>query len=242
MDNNMAYYFRNLVSFLQGTATIPEVAVYPLNGRTLGRDVSRSGRRNPQAVLGNVRPAPGPDGTRDGSYQFFGRRNSYILFPNRGGLDTKYSITLAAWIYPELRAGPIFNYLANGKGVRFWVNTATSLFVQFTRRNGLRSTPALTTRALRPLKWQFVAATYNGASGIAKLFANGRFVARRYIGRIRLATNYSVRMGARIGDGRFFKGRISCMQVYNGALSRSQLISKKRRCFRRSKLQLSWFA
>ena len=46
----MAYYFRNLVSFLQGTAIIPEVAVYPLNGRTLGRDVSRSGRRNPQAV------------------------------------------------------------------------------------------------------------------------------------------------------------------------------------------------
>ena len=46
----MAYHFRNLVSFLQGTAIIPEVAVYPLNGRTLGRDVSRSGRRNPQAV------------------------------------------------------------------------------------------------------------------------------------------------------------------------------------------------
>ncbi|XP_015778366.1 PREDICTED: uncharacterized protein LOC107356242 [Acropora digitifera] len=40
-------------------------------------------------------------------------------------------------------------------------------------------------------------------------------------------------MGARIGDGRLFKGRISCMQAYNGALSRSQLISKKRRCFRR---------
>ena len=110
------------------------------------------------------------------------------------------------------------------------MNTATSLLVQFTRQNGLQSTMALTTMALRPLKWQFVAANYNGENGIAKLFANGRFVARRDIGRIRLATNYPVRMGARIGDGRFFKGRISCMQVYNGAFSRSQLISKKRRC------------
>ena len=108
------------------------------------------------------------------------------------------------------------------------MNTATSLLVQFTRRNGPQSTTALTTIALRPLKWQFVAANYNGANGIAKFFAKGRFVERRYIGRIRLATNYPERMGARIGDGRFFKGRISCMQVYNGALSGSQLISKKR--------------
>ena len=71
---------------------------------------------------------------------------------------------------------------------------------------------------------------------MAKLFVNGRFTARKFIGRIRLATNYPVRMGARIGDRRYFRGRISCMQVYNGALSRSQVISKKRKCFRRGKL------
>ena len=46
----MTYYFRNLISFLQGTGIILVVAVYPLNGRTLSRDVSRSGRGNPQAV------------------------------------------------------------------------------------------------------------------------------------------------------------------------------------------------
>ena len=209
------------------------VAIFPLNGRVTGRDVSR--RRNPRGILGYVRPAKGPDGTRNGAYQFYGRSNSYILFPNRGGLDTKYSITLLAWIYHEGSAGPIFNYMPNGWGVHFWMVSRRTLFVRFTHRKGRRFTHALASRRVVPRRWQFVGATYNGRTGLAKLFVNGRFTARRYIGKIRLATNYPVRMGARIGDRRYFRGRISCMQVYNGALTRSQINSKRRKCFKRSK-------
>ena len=212
------------------------VAIFPLNGATKSKDIST--RNNARGVTVNVRPAPGPDGTRDGSYQFFGRSNSYILFPNRGGLDTKRSITLLAWILHQGRAGPIFNYMPNGWGVHFWMITPRTLFVRFTRRRGRRFTAAVVSRSVTPGRWQFVGASYNGRTGHAKLFVNGRFTARRYIGRIRLATNYPVRMGARIGDRRYFRGRISCMQVYNGALPRRQIISKKRRCFRRSKLIL----
>ena len=209
------------------------VAIFPLNGRTKGKDISS--RRNWAGRLGYVRTAPGPDGTRDGSYQFYGRSNSYILFPNGGSLDTKRSITLLAWIYHTGRAGPIFNYMPNGWGVHFWMISPRTLFVRFTRRRGRRFTTAVVSRTVRPGRWQFVGATYNGRTGQAKLFVNGRFTARKYIGRIRLATNYPVRMGARIGDRRYFRGRISCMQVYNGALSRRQILSKKRRCFRRGK-------
>ena len=222
-------------SFLLVTITTQAVAIFPLNGRTTGKDVSR--RRNPRGILGYVRPAPGPDGARDGSYQFYGRSNSYILFPNRGGLDTKRSITLLAWIYHEGRAGPIFNYMANGWGVHFWMISPRTLFVRFTRRRGRRFTKAVMSRRVVPRRWQFVGAAYNQGTGVAKLFVNARFTARKYLGRIRLATNYPVRMGARIGDRRYFRGRISCMQVYNGALSRWQIISKKRKCFRRSKLR-----
>ena len=210
------------------------VAIFPLNGGTKGKDIST--RNNARGTLSYVRPAPGPDGTRDGSYQFYGKRNSYILFPNRGGLDTKRSITLLAWILHQGRAGPIFNYMPNGWGVHFWMTTPRTLFVRFTRRKGRRFTAAVVSRRIIPGRWQFVGASYNGRTGQAKLFVNRRFTARKYIGRIRLATNYPVRMGARIGDGRYFRGRISCMQVYNGALSLRQIISKKRRCFRRSKL------
>ena len=210
------------------------VAIFPLNGGTKGKDIST--RNNARGMLGYVRPARGPDGTRDGSYQFYGRSNSYILFPNRGGLDTQGSITLLAWIFHQGRAGPIFNYMPNGWGVHFWMISPRTLFVRFTRRRGRRFTAAVVSRSVTPRQWQFVGATYNGRTGQAKLFVNRGFTARKYIGRIRLATNYPVRMGTRIGDGRYFRGRISCMQVYNGALSRQQIILKKRRCFRRSKL------
>ena len=207
------------------------VAIYPLNGGVRGRDISLS--KNPPGILRNVRTAPGPDGTRDGSFQFQGRSTSYIYFPNRGKLDTRRSITLMAWIYHEGRAGPIFNYMPNGWGVHFWMISPRTLFVRFTRRRGRSFTKAVISRRVGPRRWQLVAATYNHRSGRAKLFVQNRFVARKYIGRIRLATNYPVRVGARIGDRRYYRGRISCMQVYPLSLKAKQINERKKRCFRK---------
>ena len=207
------------------------VAIYPLNGGVKGRDISLS--KNPTAILSNVRTAPGPDRTRDGSYQFLGKSNSYLQFPNPGKLDTRRSITLMAWIYHQGRAGPIFNYMPNGWGVHFWMISPRTLFARFTRRKGRRFTKAVISRRVRPNRWQLVAATYDGRSGQAKLFVQNRFVTQKYVGRIRLATNYPVRMGARLGDTRFFFGRISCMQVYPMALTRRQILARKTRCFRK---------
>ena len=213
--------------------SVRAVAIYPLNGGVKGRDISLS--RNPTAILSNVRPAQGPDGTPDGSYQFFGKSNSFIQFPNRGKLDTRRSITLMAWIYHQGGAGPIFNYMPNGWGVHFWMILPQTLFARFTHRSTRRFTKAVISRRVLAKRWQLVAATYDGRSGRAKLFVQNRFVTQKYIGRIRLATNYPVRMGARLGDSRYFHGRISCMQVYPMALTRRQILARKTRCFRKGK-------
>lgn len=230
-----------LISLYYWTVKTQAVAIFPLNGLTRGKDISFG--RNPPGTLSNVRPAQGPDNTRTGSYQFFGLRRSFIYFPNRGGLDTKKSITLLASIYHEGRAGPIFHYKPNGWAVHFWMVTPRTLFVRFARRKGLRLTTPVASRTVVPRRWQFVGATYNYRTGVAKLFVNSRFVAAKRIGRIRLATNYPVRMGAIGRDKRYFKGRIACMQVYNGALSRWQIISKKKRCYRSKSIHffLQWF-
>ena len=206
------------------------MAVYPLNRNTRGRDVSFA--RNPSGRVSGVRYAPGPDNSPGGSIKFYGNRNSYVQFPNRGKIDTRRSITLLAWIYHTGRAGPIFNYMPNGWGVHFWMITPTTLFVRFTRRRGRRSTAAVYSRSVRPRKWQFVGATYSYRTGVARLFVNSRFVAQKRIGRFRLATNYPVRMGARIGDRRYLRGRISCMQVYNQALKKNQILVRQKRCFK----------
>lgn len=207
------------------------MAIYPLNGGVKGRDISLS--RNPTGILSNVRTAPGPDKTRDGSYQLLGRSNSYIQFPNRGKIDTRRSITLMAWIYHEGRAGPIFNYMPNGWGVHLWMVSPNTLFVRYTRRQGRTFTAALSSRRVTPRKWQYIAATYDYITGYAKLYLDSKLIAQRRLGRMRLATNYPVRMGARIGDRRYFRGRISCVMVFDVALNPNQIARRKKRCFRR---------
>ena len=188
--------------------------------------------RNPKGKLGYVRSAPGPDTYPGGSYQFFGRRDSYIEFPNRGKLDTRRSITIIAWIYHEGRAGPIFNYMPNGWGVHLWMVSPRTLFVRYTRRRGRKPTKDLSSRKIKPLKWQYIATTYDYITGYAKLYLDGKVIAQRKIGRIRLATNYPVRMGARRGDRRYFRGRISCVMVFDVALNPNQIARRKKRCFR----------
>lgn len=210
-------------------------AIYPLSQRTRTRDLGLY--NNPAGTARNIRYAPGPDKRQNSATQFLGTSTSYIEFPNRGRLDTKKSITLLVWIYHGGRAGPIFNYMSNGWGVHLWMISPRTLFVRFTRRSGRRFTPAVTSRRVLPRRWQYVGATYDYRRGIAKLFINRRFVASRPIGRIRLATNYPVRMGARAGDRRYFRGRISCIQVYDQPLTTSQILRRKKRCFTRGKNQ-----
>lgn len=111
----------------------------------------------------------------------------------------------------------------------------TTLFVRFTRRQRRLFTRHLQYRRVRHRKWQYVGATYSSRTGVAKLYVNNRLVARKRIGRFRLATNYPVRMGARIGDSRFFRGKISCMQVYSVALNSRQIAARMKRCFLKGK-------
>ena len=206
-------------------------AFYPLTSKTRGRDMSMFG--NPPGKLGYVRSAPGPDKLPGGSYQFYGRPDSFIEFPNRGELDTRTSITIIAWIYHEGRAGPIFNYMPNGWGVHLWMVTPNTLFARFTRRQGRTFTAPLSSRRITPRKWQYVAATYDYLTGYAKLYLDSRVIAQKKLGRIRLSTNYPVRMGVRKGDRRYFRGRISCVMVFDVALNPNQIARRKKRCFRR---------
>lgn len=209
--------------------------MYPLNKRTRGKDISSSG--NPEGELYGVRPAPGPDGLPDGSFYFSGRKTSYIKFPNNGKLDSRYSLTLLAWVYPQ-GSGPIFHFSPGG--VRFWVVRPNLLLVRFVRRTG-RPTRQLISRRLIPRQWNYVGASYDEKTGIATLWRNSRPLKSVFIGRIRLATNRPVRMGSLPRDMRYFRGRISCMQVYSVPLSGPEIKRAEKVCFRARKLILNAF-
>ena len=195
--------------------------MYPLDGAHGTKEVNN---RVGAGVASGVYTAPGPDGKPDGSYEFSGTVNSYIEFPNGGGLDVKNSITMLCWLYPGGQDGPLFNYRNNGSwGVHLWVAQG-KLYVHFKKRD-YSTTVGLLHTPLKPEDgWKFVGASYDQANGDAKLWVNGKAVQTLNIGaNLQLATQDNVRMGVRIDHPWYFKGKIAQMQVYNVALTQEQI-------------------
>lgn len=202
------------------------VALYPLNAKYQALDVIGG---NAPGIMKNVVPAAGPFNQSGNSLSFLGTPDSYIEFPNNGNLDAKNSISLLAWVLPQ-KEGPIFNYKTDGWGVNLWMAKPRKLFARFVDREQRALLTAIKSTHIKPNMWNFVAAIYDQTSGHASLWINGKKEDEQYIGNITLGTNYAVRMGARIGDKRNFRGRISCMQVYSVALNRRQISDAKLKC------------
>ena len=195
--------------------------MFPLNSTFGAKEIKH------RVAEGNARGvtfAPGPDGVAGGSHEFSGSPNSFIEFPNSQGgpMDVRYSITMLCWVYHSGQYGPLFNYMPDGAGgVHLWAVDG-QLFVCFTKRDY-----SLTTRLLHTAPaggWKFVGATYDRSTGDAKLWVDGFVVQTLNIGAgLDLATQDSIRMGAKNYDGRYFKGRIAQMQVYDKALTQEQI-------------------
>ena len=198
------------------------VAFYPLNSKYTTREIKN---RQPQATPVGVSVAAGPDGKAGSSYQFTGLKNSYIEFLNNGGLDVQHSITLLCWLYPENTDGPIFNYKTTGHpwAVHLWIHTG-QLYGVISQRNYVMIPGLSSFQVLAINQWHYVGFTYNHVTGMANLWLDNQRVVQRNIGTgFSLSTQDDVRMGALENDGRYFKGRITAMQIYDVALNEEQI-------------------
>lgn len=216
------------LKFSSSSANVRPVALFPLNARYEARDVIGG---NPPGETNHVTPALGPDGNDGGSLSFLGTPESYIEFPNDGRLDTKDSLTILAWIFPE-KEGPIFNFKRDGWGANLWLAQKRKLLAHFVERthDKLSQPDPLQSTKVFPNRWNYVGATYDHTTGKACLWVNGKCEDSKNLGHIELATNYTIRMGAREGDKRNYRGRISCLQVYNEALTSGQINNVKDNC------------
>ena len=142
----------------------------------------------------------------------------------------KNSITILAWVNSQAR-GPIFHFHPKAWGVHFWTVSSNTVSVRFTKRRTRDFTAALASTTVKRGRWQFIGASYDQPTGMAMLFVGGRLVAKKRIGRLRLATNYPARMGPIKNDRRHFRGKISCLQVYKVALNARQILRRRNRCF-----------
>ena len=201
------------------------VAFYPLNRKYGARE---NENRQTQGTTVGVSLAPGPNSKAAGSYHFMGNANSYIEFPNDGGLDAKRSITMLCWLYPQNTDGQFFNYKTSGSwGVHMWV-VSGKLFAGFTKRNYQFTQALITSDALALNQWQYVGACYDYNTGVASLWLDGQQVVQTNIGAgLTLGTHDDVRMGAKRGDGRYFRVRIAAMQIYDDAFTKEQVNGMK---------------
>lgn len=208
------------------------VAVYPFNNETGVKDVSP---HRGEGISKGTLFSQGIHGELGGSIEVQGHSDSYIELTNTGNLDTKVSITILLYVYPLGSPGPIVNYKRDGHGVQIYETSSDgngTLGARINPRDSGKYQPEVKARILRFNEWQFIGVTYNGSSGVVKLWHEGQAVAsRRYDRLADIATQFVVRIGTRQGNsGECFSGRLACLQFYSTALTVLQIKNARIAC------------
>ena len=179
--------------------------------------------RQLRGTLGDVAITNGPYNEPGGAYMFYGTINSYIQFPNKGGLDTQFSITLMCWVQPGGQDGPLFNYGVFDYNVCIQIYNG-KFFNRIVNHQSSQTLTDITTEVLTAGEWVHVAASYDHNSGNNSLYINGHLRASQNIGTgYEIATAVQrVRMGVKFGSS-YFKGKIAEMKVYAVALNEAQI-------------------
>ena len=227
----MGAYTRDIffVSIIPAIVRRGPVAVYPFTVISKNRDIS--GYVNPPArFVGRLKYSFGPNKHPQGALYFSGERNTYVLIPNNGCLDTRFSITIAFWVYP-LQPGSLVHFNPDGSGMDVSIVMPFKVSVRLISRSG-KSVISLEKRIPKD-KWTYLTVTSDHKTRLATLwFDSIPFDQRRIDGfRYGFATNYPISIGGTRRGTRRFKGKISCLQIYNYALTKAQIYSKKTRCF-----------
>ena len=207
------------------------VAFFSLSGTNGTVDLSPN--EATKAASYNINLAPGPFGNPNGSFLFSGINGSYVELTNNGELDTRFSISVFAWVYLENSGtGPIFEY-----GCSMWAFYSTlGVEIRYVDRESSKIYRLYKEGVLKASAWNFIGTTYDHHTGLAAVWVNESMVIRRSIGgNVELATQGNVTIGGSHEEEKHFRGRISCLQFYNQALSVDQIVKIKTRCNQTSK-------
>ena len=180
--------------------------------------------RQPNGIYGDVVLADGPKARTKGSYRFKNQAgDSYIEFQNNGGLHVNDSITILFWMYPQNTDGSIFKYKTSYPwGIHMRMESG-KLLAQFSHRN-YEHTPQLITDQPLPLnQWYHVGSSYDHKTGVASLWLNGKQIQQNIEVGMPLATQDNVILGEKGGEGPYFQGRITAMEIYKVALTTKQI-------------------
>ena len=181
-----------------------------------------------QGILVDVSLAFGPCNEPNGSYEFQDDKLGHINFPNNGSIDVLQSgsITVLCWLYfsqPATGSMLIYSNSMNHKNrlVRIHMRDA-KLYAMFTKSSIPQELVYMENKVSH---WHYVGASYDHVTGNASLWLNGTRVAQKNIGSGWTLPTSVVRK--KIVYGKYFKGGITAIQVYNYSLTGKQIDSVK---------------
>jgi titin len=183
---------------------------------------------NPGTLQGNVTFEPGRFGQ---AFHFDGATGEGVNIPASPSLNVGAGggLTLTAWINPDDVSSqePIIEWT---NGVHLWFSVTFggaqgpgNLYANLPDTNGIGHVISSAPNLIQPHQWQFVALTYDQASGVATLYLNGEVVRQLTLGIFTPNTTGDVNLGHRVpgsfsGSGQF-AGGMDEVGIYNQALS-----------------------
>ena len=213
----------------------PSLAVYPLDKKRGGIDITG---RNPSARFKGTVFDDGPDGRKQGSTKLSGNGNSYVLIPNTGKLDPRYTITVLIWVYPVRSTGIVLTYNPSRTGFQLRIISPRKLLLEMVERTRRTTIRVSTPRPVIERKiWNYIGVTYSKKSKTVTFWVNAKAIATTVIGKVELDTRRSIRLGGYRGSRDFFKGLLSCLQVYSFELTSRQIEEAKKMCFLKGEMK-----
>ena len=207
------------------SVSVQPVAKFSLNKRFGGLELTS--RANLATLSRGVTWAAESDGIHNNPLQLRGTPDSFVEIPNHPGsfIDTRTSITLLMDIFPTGNRGSILSFRESGGGLQICqdgvVDGKGVLTVRFASRDLSQST-ALTNAVLKMNAWNFIGASFDYDSGIARLWHDGNEVEAKYIRRkMELATQFSIRIGPLdVPAQRCFQGRVTDLHIFADSLGK----------------------
>ena len=169
----------------------------------------------------------GHDNTENGATMFTGAAESQVKIENIAKLDTKYSLSIFLNMYVE-ESGSVVNYGTDrGMGL-YYDKTNGEIVFRVVKRNTTDLIAEIKAK-VDAKKWYHVGGTYDYNTGKTYLYIDSKQEAVSDTPKKEmLATDATIYLGAITGVTDKFKGRVSCLQMFDRAVEQAEIVNIKK--------------
>jgi len=168
----------------------------------------------------------GPDNTENGATMFNGTAESQVKIENTAKLDTKYSLSIFLNLYVE-ESGSVLNY-GTDRGVGLYYNKMSGEIVFRVVKRNTTDLIAEVKAKVDAKKWYHVGGTYDYNTGKTYLYIDKKQEAVSDTPtKDMLATDSTIYLGAIEGVTDKFKGRVSCLQMFDRMIEETEIDNLK---------------